>query len=714
MTQTSIKTLALTILSLTLGCAHELQPPVAKRIPQTVTIGNQKVVDNYWWLRKKDNPAVTQYLQAENAYTDARMKPTANLQEKLYTEMVARIHETDEDVPHRDGDWWYSTRTEQGKQYPIYLRRHGGPNVRPQIINDANILAAGHNFFDYEPGDVSDDGNLLAYATDTTGNRQYLLQIKDLQNNVLLPDSIPQVDSFVWSADNHVLYYVKEDESKRGKWIYRHQLGSSKDQMVYEEKDEEFSLGLGRTRDKKFLVIVSESKTETEAQVRPADESGKWRVILPRKKNLQYYIDHAPGKFYLRINDTNQNFRIVTTPENHLGKKSWTELVPTRSDVVLQDMDVFAHDLVLTERRNGIPQIAIAKLDNLSPPPFSGGPQGRARLTPKEIDFDEPDYLVEPLDNDEFDPPTLRIAYQSLTTPGRVIDIDLQTGEQKIMKQRYVGGGFKRENYREERLLAPAADGTLIPISLVYRVGLGGKNTHAKLLLDGYGSYGIPEDVYFSSARLSLLDRGVSFAIAHIRGGGEFGRAWYDAGRMQNKPNTFSDFIASAEYLQSQGYTSRNSLAIQGGSAGGLLIGAVLNQRPNLFHEAIAEVPWVDVLADMSDPSIPLTTLEYTEWGNPNVPAERAVIASYDPIENVRAQSYPHLLVRESLNDSQVQYWDAARWVAKLRATKTGTSELLLKMDMDAGHSGASGRYTELRDAAFDDAWLLTRFDQKP
>lgn len=694
------------------GCAHEPMPPMAKRVPTTVKLGGQDVAENYWWLRKKDDPAVIEYLHAENAYTDARMRSTTSLQGKLYDEMVGRIRETDEDVPHKVGDWWYSMRTEQGKQYPIYVRRHGSPDGPAEVIADVNQMAAGHPFFDYELGTVSDDGNLLAYATDVTGNRQYELQIKDLRTGNVLLDRIPLVDSFTWAAGgNSTLYYVKEDDSKRAYRVYQHELGQpiAADKLIYEEKDEEYSVEIYRTRDRKFIVLTCDSKTASDARVLPADGSGPLRLIDPRVKDREYYVDHRDGRFYIRVNDTGCNFRIVTAPDDHPGRENWSEFLPARDDVVLQDFDVFAHDLVLSERRDGLSQIAITPL------PAHGDPAAAGPAKPREMTFDEPDYAVELHDNVEFNPPAIRMTYQSLTTPQQVIDLDLATGTQHLMKQRWVGGGFNRANYVEERLYATATDGTRIPISLVYRKGLGGHDGRNPLLLDGYGSYGMPEDVYFSSVRLSLLDRGVSFAIAHVRGGGEFGRAWYDAGRMANKPNTFSDFIASAEYLENQHYTSRENLAIQGGSAGGLLMGAVLNERPDLFRAAIAEVPWVDVLADMSDPSIPLTTLEYTEWGNPNIPAQRAVIASYDPVSNIHPQRYPAMLVRESINDSQVQYWDAARWVARLRFAKMhatpcdGKTELLLKMDMDAGHAGASGRYTELHEAAFDDAWLLTR-----
>ncbi len=700
------------------GCAPT--PPQAKIIPTEVTLGGQKVIDNYWWLRDKSDPAVIAYLNAENAYADAVMKPTEPLQEKLFNEMAERLPQEDETVPYRDGQYWYSTR--RGLQYPVYLRRKGSPNAKPEVIVDVNQLAEGHRFFDYNEGSVSNDGNLLAFSTDVTGNRQFVLQVKDLRTGQVLKDAISLVDSFEWAADSKILYYVKQDDAKRDYQLYRHVVGKppKQDELIYEEKDEQFALQIGRTRDRKFMVLMSESTTTAEVQVIPTNGAARPLLIEPRQPDRKYTVDHGGNRFYIRVNDTSRNFRIVTAPDDRPGRANWSELVAARDDVVLDDHDVFGHYLILTERREGLPQLAIAKL-----PDDDANPSESGKLIPTELGFHEPDYAVALGDNHEFNPEAVRFTYNSLTTPHRVYDLKLSDGTQTLLKQDPVGGGFDAANYREERLFATAGDGTKIPISLVYRLKRSAPDGPATrpagpqpLLLDGYGSYGNSEEASFSTTRLSLLDRGMMFAIAHVRGGGEFGRAWYDAGRAINKPNTFSDFIAVAEYLEKNGYTSPEKLAIEGGSAGGLLVGAVLNQKPQLFRAAVAQVPWVDVLADMCDPKIPLTTLEYKEWGNPNISAERAVIASYDPYSNVRPQAYPAILVRESLNDSQVQYWDAARWVAKLRAAKkqageAGKSELLLKMDMDAGHGGASGLDAGLRDDAFDDAWILTRLGVK-
>jgi oligopeptidase B len=688
-----------------------LTPPVAKVIPKEVNLGGQRVVDNYWWLRDKSDPAVIAYLNAENAYTDAAMKPAEGLQKKLYDEMTNRLPDKNETVPYRVDNWWYSSRHDE--DYPIYVRRLGSPKADPVVIADVNELAKGHKFFDYVLGPVSDDGNLLLFATDVTGNRQYELQVKDLRTGKVLPEKIAVVDSFAWMTDNKTFYYVKEDDAKRDYRLYRHTLGMpvANDPLLYEEKDPQFSITLTRTRDKKFFIVSSESSTTSEERVIPADHMGDTVLVEPRRADMEYYLDHRDGRFYIRVNDTSENFRIVTAPDNNPGCQNWKELVGARPDVVIGDEDVFAHDLIVSERRDGITQLAVAKL-----PEVRGDPAARGDAMPVEIRFNEPDFVVSLGDNAEFDPSFVRIVYASLTTPQRVIDVDLTSGQQTLKKQEAVEGDFKAKNYREERVFATACDGTKIPISLVYRVGRNGARPSGPrpMLLDGYGSYGNSEDVNFSSDRLSLLDRGMIYAIAHVRGGGEYGRNWYNGARIKTKQNTFGDFIACAEYLEKTGYTAPNKLAIYGASAGGLLIGAVVNQRPDLFRAAVAEVPWVDVLADMSDPSIPLTTLEYSEWGNPNKPAERALIAAYDPYTNVRPQAYPAMLVRESLNDSQVQYWDAARWVAKLRAAKkqagpAGKSELLFKMDMNAGHDGASGQDAQLQDDAFDDAWILTR-----
>jgi oligopeptidase B len=691
-------------------------PPVAMVVPKTVDLGGQPVVDNYWWLRDKSNPDVLAYINAENAYSKAALDKIKPLSDKLFDEMDDRLPKENETVPYHYGNWWYSTS--HGDDYPIYQRRFGSPTAKPQVIADVNILAKGHKFFDFVLGPVSDNGNLLLFETDVTGNRQYVLQVKDLQTGKVLGDTIKLADSPQWLTDNKTFYYVKQDDAKRDYRLYSHVVGTpvADDPLVYEEKDAQFGLTLLRTRDAKFLVLLCDSSTSSECRVLPADHVAEPTVVAPREADRKYDLDHRNGRFYIRVNDTSENFRVVTAPDTDPSPKNWKELVPARPEVAIDDIDAFAHNLVISERQNGLTQLAIAPL-----PAGDGDPAAAGEIVPKEIPFDEPDFTVAMGDNFEFDPPAVRFTYTSLTTPTRIIDYNFADGKQTLKKQDAVEGGFKSSDYHEERLWATAKDGTKIPISLVYRIWKdkgappSGKPMfpHA-MFLEAYGSYGTSSDVYFSSERLSLLDRGMFYAVAHVRGGGEFGRKWYQGGRMQTKPNTFGDFIACAEFLENNGYTAPDRLAIYGASAGGLLIGAVVNQRPELFKAAIADVPWVDVLADMSDPSIPLTTLEYTEWGNPNKPQDRAMIASYDPYTNVRPQSYPAMLVRESLNDSQVQYWDATRWVAKLRAAKkqagsAGRSELLFVMDMDAGHGGASGQDASMHEDAVNDAWVLTR-----
>ncbi len=687
------------------------------RHPTTISLGGQTVTDDYWWLRDKKDPKVLDYLKSENAYTAIMLKPTEPLQSKLYDEEMARFPDVNESVPYRIGNWWYSTQSANADDYPRYLRRKGSPTTQPEVIADLNEMAKGHDYFDFSSNLVSPDGNLLAFCTDTTGNRQYMLQIKDLRTGKMLADQVPLVDSYAWMNDNRTLYYAQQDDAKRSCRLYRHTLGNpvAKDELRYEEKDETFSISVDFTRDRKWITCESSSKTQSEVRVLPADKQSAPILIEPRRPDLEYHIDHRNGRFYIRTNDTNRNFRIVTAPDTAPQSSNWSELVATDPDAPISDMDLFAHHLVLSERRNGLPQLAIAKLPDGDDDPAKAG-----KLKPADIPFSEPDYNVSLSDNVEFDPPTIRIEYTSLTTPSSIFDVNWADGKRTLLKQQYVGDDFDRANYTELRLFATASDGAKIPISLVYRKRKSASTAiSGPMLLSAYGSYGDPNDVYFSRSQLSLLNRGVICAVAHVRGGGEYGRSWYDAGRMKNKTNTFTDFIAAAKYLQSTGWTTPKQLAIEGASAGGLLIGAVMNRAPEVFHAAVADVPWVDVLADMSDPSVPLTTLEYIEWGNPNIPDQRAYIAGYDPVTNVRPQAYPDLLVLESLNDSQVQYWDAARWVARLRAAKAmagqaGNSELLLKMYMDAGHDGPSGQEAELREDALINAWLLKELGASP
>ena len=672
------------------------QPPMAKKNPKKTEINGTTLIDNYFWLREKTNPEVMAYLEAENAYTEAVMKPTEALQAKLYKEMVGHIKETDRSAPYRDGDYYYYSRTEQGKQYPIYCRKRGSLDAPEEITLDVNELAKGLKFMAIGAYDVSDDGNYLAYSTDSTGYRQYTLHVKDLRTGKLLPEKIERTGSVMWSTDNKTLFYSTEDAvTKRSDKFWRHVINTDKNDLVYEDKDELFDVYGGRTRDRQMIFIVSGSKTSTEYRYIPADKPMEApKVILPREAEHEYSVDHRGDLFYIRTNQGAKNFRLVTAPVSDPRKQNWKEIIAHRPEVKIDDIDLFANHLVVTEFENGLQQLRVVDLKTNKS---------------HRLEFPEPVYTASVGVNPEFNTRTLRFAYQSLVTPASTFDYNMDTRQRTLVKQNEVPGGFDKANYKSERIFATASDGTRIPISIVYRKGtkMDGKNP---LLLYGYGSYGISITPTFSSNRLSLLDRGVVFAIAHIRGGGELGEPWREAGRMMNKKNTFTDFISSAEYLISQKYTSSDRLVIQGGSAGGMLMGAVVNMRPDLFKAVVAQVPFVDVINTMLDASLPLTTSEYIEWGNPNEKAAFDYMITYSPYDNIKAQNYPAMLIKISLNDSQVPYWEGAKFAAKLRATKTDNNVLLLKTNMGAGHGGSSGRYDALHDIAFDYAFMLNQF----
>lgn len=668
-------------------------PPVAKKVPKVTEIHGDRRVDDYYWLREKTNPEVRAHLEAENAYTQAVTKRTEGLQETLYREMLGRIKETDLDVPHRKGGYWYYTRTEKGKQYPIRCRKRGSLDAPEEVVLDLNELAKGHPFLGLGLFDVSDDGNLLAFSTDVTGFREYTLQVKDLRAGKVLADCMPKVQSAAWSADGQTLSYVTEDSAKRPHRLYRHRLGSARDELVYEEKDELFRLFVRRSRDLKYLFAESRSSTTDEARCLEAQKpDGAWRIVLPRENGHEYTVDHRDGLFYIRTNKAAQNFRLVTASATDPRPENWKEMVPHRADVFLEGVDLFARHCVLSEREHGLPTRRVVNLDT-----------GESRA----IDFPEPAYALQGDANEEFDTPVYRFRYQSLVTPESVYDYDMNTGRRTLLKRTEVLGGYEPSKYTSERIWATAPDGVKVPVSLVYRTDTP-RDGSAPLFLVGYGSYGFSMPVTFQSQRLSLLDRGVICALAHIRGGSDMGRAWYDDGKMMHKKNTFTDFIAVADLLVAQKYTSRDRLAIQGGSAGGLLIGAVLNMRPDLCKAAVLMVPFVDVVNTMLDASLPLTVQEYLEWGNPNVRAEYEYIKTYCPYTNLAARDYPAILVMTSLNDSQVMYWEPAKYVAKLRSLKTDSNPLLFKCRMEGGHGGASGRYDALRDTAFVSAFLLS------
>ena len=675
------------------GGAGAPQPPMAEKKPKTTNIHGVTIVDEYFWLREKTNPAVMSHLKAEEDYTDTVMKPTAPLQEKLYNEMLSHIKQTDTNVPYRYGNYFYYTRTEEGKQYPIFCRKKGSTEAAEEIVLDVNELAKGQKFMSVGDFIPSDDGNLLAYSTDNTGYRQYLLQIKDLRTGQLLPERIERVTSVVWTSDNKNLFYVTEDATtKRSDKFFRHVLGSDKSDLVYDEKDELFDIGVGRSLDKAVVFLHAFSKTSTEARyLRADDPNGTFKVILPREKEHEYDVDYRNNLLYIRTNKGAKNFRIVTAPLSDPSEKNWKEFVAHNPAVKIDGVSLFANHAVLSEWENGLQQLDVID--------FKTNKRQR-------IKFPEPVYSVFLSANREFDSNVVRYAYNSLVTPNSVFDYDMNTGKSTLRKETEVPGGFDRNNYQSERVFATASDGTKVPMSMVYRKGVK-LDGSAPLLLYGYGSYGYSIPPTFSSTRLSLLDRGVIFVIGHIRGGGEMGEEWRQAGRMMNKMNTFTDFIACAETLVKMKYTSADRLVIQGGSAGGLLMGVVSNLRPDLFKAVVSQVPFVDVLNTMLDASLPLTTSEYIEWGNPNEKAAFEYMKTYSPYDNIAKKDYPAMLVKVSVNDSQVPYWEGAKLVAKLRTMKTDKNPLLLKVNFGAGHGGASGRYDALRETAFDYAFML-------
>jgi oligopeptidase B len=672
-------------------------PPIAKKIPKVTEINGQKMVDNYYWLRDKQNPDVRAYLEAENAYTDAVMKPTEPLQKRLYDEMLGRIKETDVEVPYKEGGYFYYVRTEAGKQYGIRCRKKGSMDAAEEVVLDINDLAQGQKFMSLGAFVVSDDGNWLAYTTDNTGFRQYTLAVKDLRTGKALGDHAERVGSVAWANDNKTIFYTVEDATtKRQYQVYRHTVGTTgSDPLMYEEKDERFEVYAYKTRSHAYVFVISGSHTTSEVRYIPADQpQAEWKVMEPRKQDVEYYPDHNGEFFYIRTNDTGRNFRLVKTRVDYPGKVNWKEVTPQRNDVMLDDIDFFRNYYVLSEREKGLPQIRVVDL---------------ASGAWRRIEYPEPSYVTYPYANREYDTTKFRYGYQSFITPPSVFEYDMAAGASTLLKQKEVPGGYDRNRYEVERVYATASDGVKIPISVLHLKGAKLDGTGA-LYLTGYGSYGIPYDIGFNSNLFSVVDRGVVAAVAHIRGGGEMGKGWHDDGRMMNKKNTFSDFIVCAEYLVAHGYGSKERLAIEGRSAGGLLMGAVLNMRPDLFHAALVGVPFVDVMNTMLDESLPLTVGEFEEWGNPKEKPAFDYMMSYSPYDNIQAKRYPNMLVKTSFNDSQVMYWEPAKYVAKMRAMRTDRNLLLLKTNMDpAGHGGASGRYDRLKEAAFDYAFFLTQ-----
>ena len=679
-------------------------PPIApKNTTETLKHG-VLLRDDYAWLRDKENPEVTAYLEAENAYAEAVTAPLAALREELYQEMLSHVKQTDVSVPYRDGAWWYYVRTEEGLQYSIYCRKRGGeagPDsaAAEEVLLDGNALAEGHAFFAIGDTGISDDGRWLAYTTDMTGFRQYTLRVKDLETGETLPGEVERVGSVVWAADNKTLFYTVEDEQQKRQYQLYRADGQRLPEavLVYQEDDERFNVGVGRTRDGRYLVLEAGSHITTECRFLAADEpGGEFTLIAPREDDHEYFIDHRNGLWFIRTNDQGRNYRLVTAPVDAPGRENWTERIAHRDDVALDAVDLFRDYFVACEREDGLPRLRIWQ--------FEG--QGANAQTAGEIAFPEPAYDAHPGINRVFETNTFRYAYQSLVTPSSVFEFDVAARSSTLLKQLEIPGGFDRTLYASERIHARAADGVEVPISIVYRKD---KRELGKdpLYVYGYGSYGYALPIGFNSNRLCLLDRGVVMAYAHIRGGGELGEPWHDAGKMLVKRNTFTDFITCIEHLTAESYGDPARVAIEGGSAGGLLMGAVVNMAPELARVVLSHVPFVDVMNTMLDASLPLTVPEYEEWGDPNEEKCFRYMLSYSPYDNLRAAEYPAMLVRTSLHDSQVMYWEPAKYVAKLRTLKKDSHPLLLVTNMQAGHGGASGRYDYLKEIAFDYAFML-------
>ncbi len=681
-----------------------LQAPSAPKRPHPITQHGLTRQDEYFWLRDRQDPAVLDYLKAENEYLEQAMQHTRPLQECLYQEMKARIKEDDASVPEKEGDYYYYSRYETGQQYPFYCRRKGSMEAQEEVLLDQNALAQGKNFIRIGAFAVSPDGRRLAYSVDPDGSEVCTLYIKDLTTGTLLPEQIPNTywgffghGGVEWANDGLHFFYQTLDAAQRPYRIYRHRLGSAleQDQLLYEEKDETFFLWMLKSRSKAFLLAFSHSTITDEWRILPDNgRDVEFKVFEPRHPGIEYQVEHQGDRFFIRTNEGALNFKLMETPMDRTGKENWQEVLPHRPDTLVTGVDAFADFLVLYERRGGLQHIRISDPDGLSHVQY--------------VPFPEPVYSIYPSHNPEYKTDRLRFHYSSLTTPNSVIDYHLPGGQWELRKQDEIPSGYDAGQYVSERIYATSADGARVPISIVYKKELA-KNGDNPTLLYGYGSYGFSTDPVFDSNILSLLDRGFVFAIGHIRGGSEMGRAWYEDGRLLNKKNTFLDFIACAETLIADGFTRPEKLAILGGSAGGLLVGACLTMRPELFGAAIAQVPFVDVVSSMSDPTIPLTTLEYDQWGNPADQQYFNYMLSYSPYDNLRPGTFPHVLITTGLNDPRVAYWEPAKFTARLREVKTDDQWVLLKTDFDSGHAGPSGRYDYLKDTALEYAFLLDR-----
>jgi len=684
------------MLTATHATAELPSPPVAPRRPHDVTVHGDTRVDDWFWLRDKDDPQVQAYLRAENAYADAWFKPLRKLKDRLYREMLARIQEDDEDVPFRKRGWWYSSRTQKGHQYPIYVRRKGSLDAAEEVMLDLNRLAEGKPFLQVGALAVSPDTKLLAYSLDETGALDFTLRVRDLASGQDLPLRIEKTGAVAWGNDSRTLFYLTQDDAHRTHRLWRHVLGQEgADTLVHDEPDELFWLDLHKTRDERYLVLESASKDTSDLRVVDADRPASTaRVVLPRRTGIEMALDHRHGRFYLLINDTGRNFRLVDVDAAQPSLADANELIAHRTEVMLEEVDLFEGHMVVQERDGGVQKLRVWD--------FASGAS-------HHIVFDEAVYAAGADVNAEFDTRTFRFAYTSLVTPNSIYDYDMAERSRVLKKREPVLGGYDPALYRSEQITARAGDGTEVPVSLVYRRDPRPTGPQP-LLLYGYGAYGLPMDVYFSSSRVSLLDRGVVFAIAHVRGGGDRGRVWYDDGKLAHKMNSFTDFVACAQTLIERGFTSPDRLVIEGGSAGGLLVGAAVNLRPDLFRAVVAEVPFVDVINTMLDETLPLTVGEFLEWGNPKVEADYATMRRYSPYDNLRAGAYPAMYLRTSINDSQVPYWEAAKYTARLRTLKTDDNPLLFSINMGAGHGGASGRYDALKEHAEVFAFMLSQW----
>jgi oligopeptidase B len=670
-----------------------LEPPKPRKIARTTTIHGYTLDDPYAWMREKTDPDVIAHLEAENAHTEAVMAPLKDLRERLYGEILGRIKQTDLSVPTRSGGHWYYSRTEEGKQYPFLCRRAESMDGSEELLLDLNALAEGHPYLGIGAYVVSDDAHWLAYSLDRTGYRVYTLHVKDLRTGQLSTEAIERVGSVVWARDSRTLLYTTEhDVSKRSEKVWRHVVGSPASELVFEEADGLFDVGVGRSRDKAMIFIGSYAKTSREFRFIPADQpEAAPTLVTPRSEGHEYDVDHYEGRLYITTNRAAKNFRVATATVENPAEAHWTPFIPHNPAVKIEELSFFRHHLVISERERGLTQLRVIDMRT---------------KTSYRIDADEPDYAMGMAANPEFETTAIRYAYQSMVTPSTVYEYDLESKARTLLKRQEVLGDFDPSRYEARRLWVPARDGQQVPVSLVFRRGTPIDGT-APLLLYAYGSYGASLAPTFSSARLSLLDRGAIYGIAYVRGGGELGEEWREQGRMMQKLNTFHDFIDCAEYLAEHRYTSPDRLVIQGGSAGGLLVGAVANMRPDLFKAVVAQVPFVDVVNTMLDASLPLTTVEYIEWGNPADKVAFEYIRGYSPYDNIRSQDYPAMLVHVSLNDSQVPFWEGAKFVARLRELKTDANPVLLKTNLGAGHGGASGRYDALRETAFTYAFIL-------